>query len=307
MRCLFRFMLKEINPFLFQRLLKIDSSKEFFEFLEKPLRKSVRVNTLKADVDFVVKRLSSIIEDRVAWCDEGFYVKTEDLATIPEHQLGVIFSQSAVSMIPPLLMELKPRITVLDLCASPGAKTTQIAQYMKNEGCIIANDVKLERINMLISNLQKCGVLIARVTMMDGRKFAKFENRFDAVLVDAPCSNLGMIRKSFIHAKRWNLKTSLSLSKLQKELVMAGYKCLKPGGILVYSTCTLEPMENEEVVDFLLRNTEAEIEEIKINLVARSGFLKFEDRSYLGEVRKCLRIHPQMNDTEGFFVAKLRK
>ncbi|MCS7144131.1 MAG: NOL1/NOP2/sun family putative RNA methylase [Archaeoglobaceae archaeon] len=300
-------MLKEINPELFERLLKIDRSRELFVFLEKPLRKSVRINTLKADLDFVLNRLSGIVEERIPWCEEGVYVKTEDLATIPEHQLGVVFSQSAVSMIPPLLMELEPGMVVLDLCASPGAKTTQIAQYMANEGCLIANDVKLDRINMLISNLQKCGVLIARVTMRDGRKFAKFENKFDSVLVDAPCSNLGMIRKSFTHARGWKLKTSLDLSRLQKELIMAGYRCLKPGGVLIYSTCTLEPLENEEVVDHLLRNSEAKIEEIKLPIRSTGGFKEFDGRIYLEEVRKCLRIHPQMNDTEGFFVAKLRK
>lgn len=300
-------MLEDLNPALFERLSKIDRSKEFFEFLEKPLRKSVRINTLKADLDYVVNRLSGILEEKVPWCGEGYYINTENFSAIPEHQLGVIFSQSSVSMIPPVIMELKPGMLVLDLCASPGAKTTQIAQYMNNEGCVVANDVKIERINMLVSNIQKCGVLIAKITMMDGRRFARFENRFDAVLVDAPCSNLGMIRRSFSHAKSWNIKMSLDLSKLQKELLMTGYRCLKPGGVLVYSTCTFEPLENEEVVDFLLRNSEAEIEKIDLPIKAIEGFTEFEGESYLGEVRRCLRIHPQMNDTEGFFVAKLRK
>lgn len=300
-------MLKELNPALFERLLKIDRSKEFFEFLEKPLRKSVRINTLKADLDYVVHRLSGFLEEKVPWCEEGYYINTEDFSAIPEHQLGVIFSQSSVSMIPPVIMELKPGMLVLDLCASPGAKTTQIAQYMNNEGCVVANDVKIERINMLISNVQRCGVLIAKITMLDGRRFAKFEQRFDAVLVDAPCSNLGMIRRSFSYARSWNLKMSLDLSKLQKELLLAGYRSLKPGGVLIYSTCTFEPLENEEVVDFLLRNSEAEIEKIDLPMNAIEGFTEFEGRTYLEEVRKCLRIHPQMNDTEGFFVAKLRK
>lgn len=300
-------MLEDLNPALFERLSKIDRSKEFFEFLEKPLRKSVRINTLKADLDYVVNRLSGILEEKVPWCEEGYYINTENFSAIPEHQLGVIFSQSSVSMIPPVIMELKPGMLVLDLCASPGAKTTQIAQYMNNEGCVVANDVKIERINMLVSNIQKCGVLIAKITMMDGRRFARFENRFDAVLVDAPCSNLGMIRRSFSHAKSWNIKMSLDLSKLQKELLMTGYRCLKPGCVLIYSTCTFEPLENEEVVDFLLRNSEAEIEKIDLPIKAIEGFTEFEGKSYLGEVRRCLRIHPQMNDTEGFFVAKLRK
>ncbi len=299
-------MLKEINPELYERLKLIDPSEEIFDFLEKPLRKSVRINTLKARTEYVIGRLK-ILEDRVPWCNEGFYVSVKDFSSIPEHHLGIIFPQSAVSMIPPVIMELEPSIKVLDMCAAPGAKTTQIAQYMENEGCIVANDVKKERINILISNLQKCGVLIAKVTMMDGRKFAKFENQFDAVLVDAPCSNIGMIRKNYRYAKLWSLKLSLNLSKIQKELILAGYKALKPGGILVYSTCTLEPLENEAVVDYLLRNTNAEIEKINLPIRAMGGFKKFGDLEFLEEVRKCLRIHPQMNDTEGFFVAKLIK
>ncbi|NHW89298.1 MAG: NOL1/NOP2/sun family putative RNA methylase [Archaeoglobales archaeon] len=299
-------MLKEINPELYERLKLIDPSEEIFDFLEKPLRKSVRINTLKARTEYVIGRLK-ILEDRVPWCNEGFYVNVKDFSSIPEHHLGIIFPQSAVSMIPPVIMELEPGIKVLDMCAAPGAKTTQIAQYMENEGCIVANDVKKERINILISNLQKCGVLIAKVTMMDGRKFAKFENQFDAVLVDAPCSNIGMIRKNYRYAKLWSLKLSLNLSKIQKELILAGYKALKPGGILVYSTCTLEPLENEAVVDYLLRNTNAEIEKTNLPIRAIEGFKKFGDLEFLDEVRKCLRIHPQMNDTEGFFVAKLIK
>ncbi|MCS7143649.1 MAG: NOL1/NOP2/sun family putative RNA methylase [Archaeoglobaceae archaeon] len=299
-------MLKEINPALYDRLKKIDCSDEFFHFLDRKLRKSVRINTLKARIDYVLERLR-ILDERIPWCREGFYVKTNEFSCVPEHQLGIIFPQSSVSMIPPLLLDLKPGIKVLDLCASPGAKTTQIAQYMENEGCIVANDVKMERVNVLISNLQKCGVLIAKVTMMDGRKFAKFEKKFDAVLVDAPCSNIGMIRKKYSYAKFWSLKLSIDLSKLQKELILAGYRALKPGGVLVYSTCSLEPLENEAVVDHLLRNTNAEILEIDLPLKSLEGFKKFENLEFLEEVRKCLRIHPQMNDTEGFFVAKILK
>lgn len=302
-------MLKEINPELFERLKKIDSSKEFFESLETPLRKSVRINTLKAKIEVVVERLcrERFLGERVPWCDFGYYVRRDEFSKIPEHQLGIIFPQSSVSMIPPLLMDLEKGMRVLDLCASPGAKTTEIAQLMENEGCIIANDVKKERLNILISNLQRCGVLIARVTMVDGRKFAKFENKFDAVLVDAPCSNLGMIRRSYSYAKLWSLKLSLDLSKLQKELLLAGYKALKPGGVLVYSTCTLEPLENEAVVDYLLRNTNAEIEEVNLPLKTTPCFTEFEGYGFLEEVRKCIRIHPQLNDSEGFFVAKLIK
>ena len=210
-------------------------------------------------------------------------------------------------MIPAVVMDLEPKMLTLDVAASPGAKTTQIAQYMENEGCIVANDVKFSRINILISNLQRCGVLIAKVTMKDGRFFKRYKDTFDAVLLDAPCSNVGMIRKNYKYLKLWKYKDVIGISKLQKSLILAAYTALKPGGVLVYSTCTLDPLENEEVVDYLISNTDAEIEKINLKIKSHKPILEFNGKEYSSEVRKCLRIHPQDNDTEGFFVAKIVK
>ena len=161
----------QINRRFVERYEKIDDSEEFWRYMAKPLRPSFRVNTLKANVEDVVRSLSDRFKlEPIPWCKEGFFSDKEVGGTI-EHQIGVIFSQEASSMIPAIVLDPKPRMLVLDMCASPGGKTTQIAQYMRNEGCIIANDVKYDRINILISNLQRCGVTIARVTMKDGRFF----------------------------------------------------------------------------------------------------------------------------------------
>jgi NOL1/NOP2/sun family putative RNA methylase len=303
-----------INPEFIERYSKIDPDEKFIEYSLKPLRQSIRVNLLKVDdVDEVIEELKSkgFEFERVPWCDEGFFVVNEEnggrITKTIEHQLGVIFSQEASSMISPVYLDVEPGMLVLDMCASPGAKTTQIASYMENKGCIIANDVKFSRINILKSNLQKCGVLNANVTMMDGRSFRKFSNRFDRVLIDAPCSNVGMIRKNFKYLKIWKMRDVEGLSKLQKQLIRAGYSCLKPGGKMIYSTCTLDPSENEEVVDFLLRNTSAEVERIDFKGNARKGMIEFGDREFDERVKYCLRIHPQDNDTEGFFIAKIVK
>ncbi|MCS7122315.1 MAG: NOL1/NOP2/sun family putative RNA methylase [Archaeoglobaceae archaeon] len=297
----------EINKKLYERLKKIDDSKEFFEYLMKPLRPSVRINTLKCDLKYALERLENYIVEKVPWCKEGFYFSTDDFGKIPEHSLGIIFSQEAASMIPPTLMDLKPGIKVLDIAAAPGAKATQIAQYMENSGCLVANDVKFDRVNILISNLQRCGVLIAVVTMKDGRYFSKLKNCFDSVLVDAPCSNVGMIRKNYKYAKLWNLKEVYSLSKLQKDLLSAAIQATETGGTIVYSTCTVDPLENEEVVDFALRNFEVKIENVELPVKRTEPILEFEGKKYEEEVKKCLRIHPQDNDSEAFFVAKLKK
>ncbi len=297
----------EVNRRFVERYEKIDDSDEFWEYMAKPLRPSFRVNTLKASVEEVVRSLSDRFRlERVPWCEEGFFSDREVGGTI-EHQIGLIFCQEASSMIPAVVLNVERGMLVLDMCASPGGKTTQIAQYMENEGCIVANDVKYDRINILISNIQRCGVLIARVTMKDGRFFKRYENVFDRVLVDAPCSNVGMIRKNYRYLKMWSLREVYSLSRLQKELVMAGYRALKPGGVMVYSTCTLDPLENEEVVDYIISNTDARLEDINLPLERTEAILEFEGKVYDDEVRKCLRIHPQDNDTEGFFIAKIRK
>jgi len=299
---------RKLNSKFVERYEKIDDSDEFYKYMAKPLRPSIRVNTLKARVEDVVESLSERFElEPISWCEEGFFINTEDVGSTIEHQLGLIFSQEASSMIPAVVLDPKPNMLVLDMAAAPGGKTTQIAQYMKNEGCIIANDVKVDRLNILISNLQRCGVLIARVTMKDGRFFRRFKDKFDRVLLDAPCSNVGMIRKNFKYLKMWRLKDVISLSRLQKELIMAGYQALKPGGILVYATCTLDPLENEEVINHLIMNTDAEIMEIDLPVKRTKPILKFEDKEYDGEIKKCLRIHPQDNDTEGFFIAKIMK
>ncbi|MEM4529640.1 MAG: NOL1/NOP2/sun family putative RNA methylase [Candidatus Methanomethylicaceae archaeon] len=302
-----RKLIEELNSQLYERLRKIDDSDEFFEYLTMPLRPSIRINTLKVNLEYALKRLKEYIVGKVPWCKEGFYFSTNEFGNIPEYKLGIIFSQEATSMIPPILMDLKPGMIILDIAAAPGAKTTQIAQYMENNGCIIANDINPLRVNILISNLQRCGVLIAIVTVRDGRYFKKLKDKFDSVLVDVQCSNLGMIRKSYKHAKLWRLEDVYSLSKLQKELLTSAIQATKPGGTIVYSTCTLDPLENEEVIDYAINNFNIKIEKVNLPIKTSEVILEFEGKKYSEEVRKCLRIHPQNNNSEAFFVAKLRK
>jgi NOL1/NOP2/sun family putative RNA methylase len=299
---------RQINLQFMNRFQQVDSSDEFYIHLAKPLRTSIRVNTLKAEVNEVVENLSRYYNlEQVPWCKEGFFIEAEKIGSTLEHQLGLIFAQEASSMIPAIALDVRPKMLVLDVAASPGAKTTQIAQYMENEGCIIANDVKVGRLNVLISNLQRCGVLITKVTMKDGRYFRRFLDVFDAVLLDAPCSNVGMVRKSLKYLKIWRKKNVESLSKLQKQLIMSIYTALKPNGVLVYSTCTLDPAENEEVIDHLLSNSNAKLKRINLPVKSHEPILEFDGKQFDKNVKKCLRIHPQDNDTEGFFVAKVIK
>ncbi len=299
----------QINPEFYKRYSSVDGSKEFWEYMSKPMRQSIRINTLKGDFEDIIETLIESygnVFEKIPWCKEGFFVNGVEISgSSLEHQLGLIFIQEASSMIPPVVLEAEKNSKILDIAAAPGAKTTQIAQYVENDALLVANDVKNERVNILISNLQRCGA-IAHVTMCDGRMFRRYPESFDYVLLDAPCSNVGMARKNYKYAKIWSIRDVYALSRLQKQLILAAYETLKSGGTMVYSTCTLDPLENEEVVDHLLSNTNAELEKIDIKSCLRP-ILKFGEREYSNEIKKCLRIHPQCFDTEGFFVAKIRK
>ena len=198
------------------------------------------------------------------------------------------------------------------MCASPGSKTTQAAAMMENKGTIIANEVNLGRIRILNSNLEKSGVMNTIVTHKDGVQLCKRLNRktkmkFDKILVDAPCSGEGTLRKSPKTFLMWNVKMIEKLSRVQKKLASEAIKLLKVGGEMIYSTCTLSPEEDEEVVDYLLKEFDVEVEKISFDLKTRAGVVKWEGEDYDKQVENCVRLYPQDNDTDGFFLAKIIK
>ncbi|MHA1237910.1 MAG: NOL1/NOP2/sun family putative RNA methylase [Candidatus Odinarchaeia archaeon] len=290
-----------------------DELDKFLNFCKRNLRKSIRVNTLKISRDKLVRRLTEKgwRLQEIPWFNLGFFVEadTPDLGSSLEHALGYFYIQESVSMIPPIVLDPKPGETILDMAASPGSKTTEIGMMMENKGVIVANDVRKDRIPPLVTNIQRSGVMNAIITLMDGRTFKKYKERFDRVLLDAPCSATGNIRKNWLALTNWNIKGVRKLSRLQKELILSAFDTLKPGGILVYSTCTLEPEENEGVITHLIRNREnVAIEPINIsNIKVRHGLLKFKDLTFEKDVQKTIRIYPQDNDTGGFYIAKVRK
>ena len=302
------------KPRFIERYSSLTDWEEFKQCSLSFLKRSIRANTLKISVKELKERLKNNWNlGQIPWCKEGFWIEhgkkeRRDIGNLIEHTLGYFYIQEAASMIPPIVLNPKPGEVVLDIAASPGSKTTQIAQYMENQGILIANDYTFERMKPLSINLQRCGVSNAVITLMEGQWFKKSGIEFDKVLVDAPCSGTGTIRKSLKTIGIWNSDMIRRLSITQKQLIETGFNLLKENGTLVYSTCSLEPEENEEVVDFLIGKYEnAKIEEIKLKIKKSSPVLEFENKKYSEEIRKCLRIWPQDNDTEGFFVAKIRK
>ncbi len=276
------------------------------------LRRSIRVNTLKISVAELKPRLQNSWNlTQVPWCEEGFWIQHKDkerrdIGNLAEHALGYIYVQEAASMIPPQVLQPKPGELVLDMCASPGSKTTQLAALMQNQGLLIANDYQSLRLRPLGINVQRAGATNIIITLSEGRHFRNMQ--FDKILVDAPCSGTGTIRKSFKTLIIWNPDMVKRLAATQKQLLDTAFQNLKEHGTMTYSTCSLEPEENEGVVDFLLSKYEnAKLEDIKLPIKKSPVILVFENKTYNPEIKKCLRIWPQDNDTEGFFVAKIRK
>jgi tRNA (cytosine49-C5)-methyltransferase len=305
----------------YRELLGEDYDK-FMNYSLSYIRKCVRVNVLKADVEDVKKRLNDRWQlEQIPWCHEGFWItfkdgKRFDLGNLIEHHLGYIYVQEAASMIPPVVLDPQPGETILDICAAPGSKTTQIAMYMQNKGLLVANDISGSRLRALGMNMQRCGVSNAVLTMMQEHRFRRIaeghkEFRFDRILVDAPCSGTGTIRKSLRTILMWNPLGITKLSKIQKSLIEVAFNMLKPDGVMVYSTCTIEPEENEAVISYLLdKYPNAQLEDIddkKLGIRRTPAVTKFQDLHIRPEVVKCLRIHPYDNDTEGFFVARIRR
>jgi NOL1/NOP2/sun family putative RNA methylase len=246
----------------------------------------------------------------VPWCKEGFFIEYKheeryDIGNLPEHQLGFFYIQDAASMIPPLVLDPQPGEHVLDLCAAPGSKTTQIAMYMQNTGILIANDVAGLRLKPLGLNLQRCGIMNTIVTLNMNRRFTM---RFDRILVDAPCSGTGTIRRSLKTLQMWSPGLVHRLVAEQRKLIEQAYMLLTPGGTMVYSTCTQEPEENEGIISwFLERHKDMELLPFTLDIKRSPPVLSFNNATFDPRVRDCLRIYPQDNDTEGFFVAKLCK
>ncbi len=317
----------------------VEDKKEFFDCLVSPLPRAFRINTIKAQKNEVLEKFGEYgIELKpVVWYPDAFIVNRGEslekgetslfsIGNTIEHFMGYIYIQELTSMLPTVVAskELSEKSFVVDCCAAPGSKTTQAAGFMGNKGCIIANDINYMRIKALKFNLEKLGVLNTIVTNQDFRFFTISGNRSlsdqngpvsspkekaDIVLLDAPCTSEGTVRKDWNVLSHWSEAKIFGISKLQKQLILRAFDLVKTGGQLIYSTCTFAPEENEEVVQYLLQNRQGvEIEKITLNgFKLSSGILEWGKQKFDPEIRKTCRVWPHHNDTDGFFVAKIRK
>lgn len=300
----------------------LGSDDEFNKFLEAskniaPLY--IRTNTLLISPDELFNKLKNKFNisqpfpefPEIFRCEDDPYDVKGNLGRTIEHQIGYFYVQDLASMLSVLALEPKPNEVIIDLCASPGSKTTQLAARMENTGTLFANEYKSQRLNVLHSNLARCKVTNV-VTIKDNavnlpKKFTNNGIKFDRILLDPPCSGEGMYRP---YPKKFNERDFKSINthhNLQKTMIHNALKALKVGGTLVYSTCTYAPEENEAVINDVIKTYGSKIDIMEPNLPVegRSGITEFKGEKFSDLVKRTRRIFPQDCLCEGFYVAKL--
>lgn len=283
---------------------------DFIAACQRPLRRSIRVNTLKISVEDFLALVApySWQLTPVPWCAEGFWIERDNEDAVPlgstaEHLSGLFYIQEASSMLPvaALFADGNSPERVMDVAAAPGSKTTQIAARMGNRGAILANEFSASRVKVLHANISRCGIHNVALTHFDGRVFgAALPEAFDAILLDAPCSGEGVVRKDPDALKNWSVESNLEIAATQRELIESAFHALRPGGTLVYSTCTLNRDENEDVCLWLKAQYPDAVEFLPLDDLFASAQEAVTPEGFL-------HVFPQIYDCEGFFVARLRK
>lgn len=298
------------------KLLYPDSYESVLSFFSQTKPLSIRVNPLKTSVSHTLTALfqAGLQAQIVPWYEHAVIagsVSAKILTELDLYKQGGFFIQSLSSMIPALILNPAPGDVVLDMAAAPGAKTSQMATLMKNKGTIIANDIDRNRIFKLKSILANQGVINTEIINIPGQSlWKKYPEYFDKVLLDVPCSMEGRFNtkdpKSYSH---WSSKKVKNLAKLQKWMLRSALSSVKQGGMVVYSTCTLAPEENEEVVSWILEKEKGNVSVHNIKLKdapLQNGLTSWKEKKFPSDLAHTKRIVPD-GKMEGFFIAALIK
>ncbi len=225
-----------------------------------------------------------------------------------EHAIGKYYIQSLSSMIPSLVLNPSPYDVVMDLCAAPGSKSTQLSDLMNKKGTLYVNEPNLNRVKALVHNIDKMNAVNTGVLKYKGELLSKhFEEYFTKILVDVPCSALGVIQKKNEVLKWWKTQRVERIAELQLKLLISAIKMAKVGADIVYSTCTLTLEENEFVINKILKNYPVKIVDFKLNLPHKNGFNEIKGIKLHPDLAKSKRILPWEIQSEGFYIAKLTK
>lgn len=281
---------------------------DYIKSFEEKRHYGLRANTLKISPDELVKKLDFELKN-VDWCKEGFYYpECERPAKHPYYNAGLFYIQEPSAMSTGAMLDVKPGDRVLDLCAAPGGKSTQVGAKLENQGVLVSNDISATRCKALLHNIEISGITNAIVTNeMPERLADKFEGFFNKIIVDAPCSGEGMFRKDKDAIKSWEVHKTQLCCELQRDILKNAAKMLCAGGIIAYSTCTFAPEEDEGMInEFLDANDDFELLEVDKSC----GFERGRSEWVLGgrkELEKCGRLWPFKVKGEGHFLALLKK
>jgi len=293
------------------RFLGEDDTLKLLEANEQPLIPSIRVNTLKISIKNLKQRLEkkNFILNPTKWVPYGFEVLKSplNLGSTHEYLHGYYYLQNIASMLPALILNPKPNDVVVDMCAAPGSKSTQLAQIMQNQGTLILIEKNLNRIPALEMNLRRIGVLNSIILNIDAIRLKKSSIKANKVLLDAPCTGEGLIREDPSRKKTKFMSDLKEMAKIQKELLIAGLTLLEPKGQLLYSTCSIAPEENEEIInDILYKNPNFKIKQIT-EKYGLNGLTYFNGIKFLKDLSFAQRIYPHIHNTIGFFLCLIER
>jgi len=282
----------------------------FQKAVSRPLPVHVRVNRLKAEPDDVISGMKSrgIAVRRVSERYRSFFILdgVDRPGNLPEYHLGHLHPQALTSCLAAVVLAPAPDSRVLDLCAAPGGKTAHMCELMENTGLIVANELVPARQSPLGHTLARLGVLNAVVTGYQAQEFP-LRNRFDFILADVPCSGEGGFRAVTEGKKPGVRRSRTALPGLQKKIILRGFDLLAEGGVMVYSTCTYNPAENEAVVRHLLERRDAELLPVTSGFYQEPGLPSRNGEIYDGKLAAAARFYPHRVDSVGFFMARIRR
>ncbi|MEN8194616.1 MAG: RsmB/NOP family class I SAM-dependent RNA methyltransferase, partial [Bacteroidota bacterium] len=289
-----------------------DFFKRYKEFIESDYIPYIRMSGTESEQAETIERLKhyEVELEKVANVPNAYKVLAGGsvIGKTLEFTLGKYYIQSLSSMIPPLILEPSYSDMTLDMCAAPGSKATQLAQMMGNTGILYVNESNVNRTKSLAHNLDKLNIINSGMIISKGEWLSKhFDSCFDKILVDAPCTGLGIVQKKQEVSKWWNTNHALRLSETQMKLLVSAIKSLKVGGEIVYSTCTLTLEENEFLINRILKKYPVELIDIELPVKSHPGFTSYGDEKLSPELAKTRRIIPWEINSEGFFIAKLKK
>lgn len=282
----------------------------FAASFDKPFHNALRVNTMKIAADELAERMH-LTAARVPWNPNGFYIEDKKYFTAhPYYHAGLYYVQEASAMLPAAVADAQPGEKILDLCAAPGGKSTAMAAAMNGKGLLVSNDISHSRAKALLHNIEGAGVTNCIVTSEDPVKLARrLPAFFDKVLIDAPCSGEGMFHKEPAMMMAWKKNGPDFYSTLQRQILESAVTMLRPGGTLVYSTCTFSPDEDEKNITWLL-HTHPEFELLPLGSDGRFSMIAPGNPDWSdgdGALRLTGRIWPHRLEGEGHFTARLRK